>query len=406
MVADRGATSATTRLTTTTTTTAAATPPAPGPPRARHHDGEGRGDDPHDDGEHERGVQAAAAVLEDPHEVRRARARRRRSRVRGRDRGAAARSRQPRGRRPRPAARRSRPARPGRRGHDVRPWLGTIRPRPRGRRRAAARSGRTSRRSSTGSAWSIPSRCSSPCTVSSWSSSCSERRDAGAWRAQPPPGTARRPRGSPAGPAGSRRARRSGTPARRWARPCPCAAGSAPRWCPRRPGGCDTSMSRGPGGPQDVAGQRRPGRRCRRLTRLLVGQEDGHLSASPARRRRHVRPRVPPRGARTPRRCAGRWRGARRRLASSVAKATPSMPVQDVAHDPQPRARAAGQVDLGDVAGHHGLGPEPDAGQEHLHLLGRGVLRLVEHDERVVERAAAHVGQRGDLDRAAVDVAR
>jgi hypothetical protein len=30
---------------------------------------------------------------------------------------------------------------------------------------------------------------------------------------------------------------------------------------------------------------------------------------------------------------------------------------------------------------------------------GRGVLRLVEDDERVVQRAPAHVGERGDLDR-------
>ena len=41
---------------------------------------------------------------------------------------------------------------------------------------------------------------------------------------------------------------------------------------------------------------------------------------------------------------------------------------------------------------------EADAGQEHLHLLDRGVLRLVEDHERIVERASAHVGQRRDLD--------
>ena len=44
------------------------------------------------------------------------------------------------------------------------------------------------------------------------------------------------------------------------------------------------------------------------------------------------------------------------------------------------------------------LEPKPEPGEEHLHLLGRGVLRLVEDDERVVERAAAHVRQRRDLD--------
>ena len=41
---------------------------------------------------------------------------------------------------------------------------------------------------------------------------------------------------------------------------------------------------------------------------------------------------------------------------------------------------------------------ESEAGEEHLHLLGRGVLGLVEHDERVVQRAPAHVGERGHLD--------
>jgi hypothetical protein len=43
--------------------------------------------------------------------------------------------------------------------------------------------------------------------------------------------------------------------------------------------------------------------------------------------------------------------------------------------------------------------PNP-AREEHLHLLGRRVLRLVEDDERVVQRAATHVRQRSDLDRA------
>ena len=42
--------------------------------------------------------------------------------------------------------------------------------------------------------------------------------------------------------------------------------------------------------------------------------------------------------------------------------------------------------------------PKPKTGEEHLHLLGRGVLRLVQDDEAVVERASAHEGQRRDLD--------
>src|SRR5690349_22580848 len=55
----------------------------------------------------------------------------------------------------------------------------------------------------------------------------------------------------------------------------------------------------------------------------------------------------------------------------------------------QPAFLAALQVDLRDVAVHHRAGTEADAREEHLHLLGRGVLRLVEDDEGVIERAPA-----------------
>ena len=68
----------------------------------------------------------------------------------------------------------------------------------------------------------------------------------------------------------------------------------------------------------------------------------------------------------------------------------------------QPRA-AAGDVDLGDVAGDDDLGPEADPGEEHLHLLGRGVLGLVEDDEAAVEGPAPHEGQRGHLDGAPLE---
>ena len=77
--------------------------------------------------------------------------------------------------------------------------------------------------------------------------------------------------------------------------------------------------------------------------------------------------------------------------------------VEDVLHHAQPADLAGRQVDLGDVAGDDDPGAEAEPGQEHLHLLGRGVLRLVEDDERVVQRPAAHVGQRRDLDGARGD---
>ncbi len=78
-------------------------------------------------------------------------------------------------------------------------------------------------------------------------------------------------------------------------------------------------------------------------------------------------------------------------------KPSPSMPVR-IGSRPDEAAAAAGDVDLGGVAGDHDLRAEPDAGQEHLHLLRRRVLRLVEDDEAVVERAAAHERERRDLD--------
>src|SRR5882672_7317759 len=68
--------------------------------------------------------------------------------------------------------------------------------------------------------------------------------------------------------------------------------------------------------------------------------------------------------------------------------------------EPDETAAPAGHIDLGDVARDDGSGPEPDARKEHLHLLRRGVLRLVEDDEAVVDRPAPHEGQRRHLDRA------
>ena len=59
---------------------------------------------------------------------------------------------------------------------------------------------------------------------------------------------------------------------------------------------------------------------------------------------------------------------------------------------------AVGHVDLGHVAGHDDPRAEPDPGEEHLHLLRCRVLRLVEDDEAVVQRATAHERQRGHFD--------
>ena len=81
----------------------------------------------------------------------------------------------------------------------------------------------------------------------------------------------------------------------------------------------------------------------------------------------------------------------------------PSIVLQHVAHMDEAGALLARQVDLRDVAGDDDLRAEAEPRQEHLHLLRRGVLRLVEDDEAVVERPPAHEGERRDLDRPALD---
>src|SRR5690606_37975764 len=79
-------------------------------------------------------------------------------------------------------------------------------------------------------------------------------------------------------------------------------------------------------------------------------------------------------------------------LGLEVGKAD-ALDVLEYLHDVgQTRARAAGQVDLADAPGAHGSRAEPDPRAEHLHLFQGGVLTLIEDDEAVVQRAAAHVG--------------
>ena len=58
--------------------------------------------------------------------------------------------------------------------------------------------------------------------------------------------------------------------------------------------------------------------------------------------------------------------------------------IEDLRDGAEPGGLVARQIDLGDVAGDHDLRVEAEPRQEHLHLLRRGVLRLVEDDEAVV----------------------
>src|SRR5579859_2744638 len=64
----------------------------------------------------------------------------------------------------------------------------------------------------------------------------------------------------------------------------------------------------------------------------------------------------------------------------------------------KPRGLAIRQVDLGGIAGDDHAAVLAQPGQEHLHLHRGGVLRLVQDDGGIGERAAAHEGERRDLD--------
>src|SRR5215212_5604604 len=84
-------------------------------------------------------------------------------------------------------------------------------------------------------------------------------------------------------------------------------------------------------------------------------------------------------------------------LAAEADELDPLDGFEYLADDYQSRALVAREVDLGNVARDHHLRAEPEARQEHLHLLGARVLGFVEDDEGVVEGAPAHVGERRDL---------
>src|SRR5829696_8949524 len=62
------------------------------------------------------------------------------------------------------------------------------------------------------------------------------------------------------------------------------------------------------------------------------------------------------------------------------------------------------EVNLRYVAGNDHLGAEAEAREEHLHLLGGGILRLIEDDERVVQGPASHKCQWCYLDYTSLQV--
>src|SRR5439155_380426 len=83
------------------------------------------------------------------------------------------------------------------------------------------------------------------------------------------------------------------------------------------------------------------------------------------------------------------------------ARIAPFAAVENLAGEDH-AAAVSGEVDLRDVSCHDGLRTEAKPSEEHLHLLRRGVLRLVEDDERLVKGPATHERQWRDLDLAAL----
>ena len=57
---------------------------------------------------------------------------------------------------------------------------------------------------------------------------------------------------------------------------------------------------------------------------------------------------------------------------------------------------------MGHIAGNYGLRAVTEPGQKHFHLFRGGVLRFIKNDESMIERAAAHIGQRRDFNHLAL----
>src|SRR5678815_4241658 len=76
-----------------------------------------------------------------------------------------------------------------------------------------------------------------------------------------------------------------------------------------------------------------------------------------------------------------------------VDEADPLDVLDDLQRFHEPRLPWMWQVDLCDVTSDDRLGTESETGQEHLHLLGRGVLCLVEDDEGVVQLSLIHISE-------------
>ncbi len=86
-----------------------------------------------------------------------------------------------------------------------------------------------------------------------------------------------------------------------------------------------------------------------------------------------------------------------------LIESDPRHPVKHLHGVHQPGVDIARQIDLGDITGDHRPAAETEPGQEHFHLLGGGVLRLIQNDKGIIQSPAAHKSQRRHLDNAGVD---
>ena len=242
-------------------------------------------------------------------------------------------------------------------------------------------------------AWSKPRRWRTPCTTSSASSSASGWPWSTAWRSRhlrahhdvaDDRSAGRRPPRATPGPARpGRAAARLGATARRpWGRPARRSV--RPHRGSARSGRSSTSRRR-----RASTSRRRSGRPAPRAPAGPGAPSAGRRPRPPPARRRRSPPVLTSdvvRCARRRRRSPARSGGGPRRAEPSSTNDRPGMPSSMSRTSEQPRPAAPlGQVDLGDVARHHDPRPEPEPGEEHLHLLAGRVLRLVEDDERVVE---------------------
>ena len=64
----------------------------------------------------------------------------------------------------------------------------------------------------------------------------------------------------------------------------------------------------------------------------------------------------------------------------------------------------SGKVDLRQITCDDRFGTKSKTRQEHLHLRLCRILRLVQHDKCIIQRSAAHIRKRCDLDRALLHV--